>query len=429
MKHSICKEWGLNISGQVAIVFAILLFPLLLVVGLNVDTSRQVGADRHIQIALDTASLSAARGLDNAALSDQDIGAIAISTFKNNRKTGYRDLSCEDLTITIDRDANSVALGVECTLPRLFANETESIGLMSLKNDSTSIVAPPSIDIALMLDMSDSMNSDSRLANLKTAASTLVTTLITAETGGRVRVALAPYGDAVNAGVYGNRAQGRDDANDADGDGDKVCVSRRRNDDSEYTDAAPIVSHYVGDRVGNLCTEPMILPLTNDTTVLQNAITAMEANGNKTAGHLGLAWSWYLVSSNWSDVWPEESAPLIGVPNSMKVVVVMTDGLFNKNYDSNYWSSAFLSAQDAKAICTNMLADGVLVYVIGLEVPDEVDLLGIPHWYAQYGADVLLPYCAGDPSRYFEPTSSGDLEGIYESIATLLDVEAVVLTN
>lgn len=428
MIHTDLGGWGDNRSGNVAVFFALLIYPLTMLIGFNIDVSRQVGANRHIQIAADAASLAGANAMQDASLNDEAIGAIVKATFDINRDSGFQDMTCEDPKIVVDRTADALVLETNCTVPRLFPNVLVETRNMELRNRSTSVISLTSLDVSLMLDMSVSMNTGTRLADLKTAATNMVSTLITPEAGDRVRIALVPYGDAVNAGVYGNRAQGRSDSHDSDLDGDKVCVSRRRNFATQFTDVAPGPSHYVGDRVGDDCDEPMIVPLSDDADRLTLAISAMSARGTKTAGHLGLAWSWYLISPNWSSILPPESAPLAkNAPNTTKVVVMMTDGAFNEHYDNELWAG-FASREDAKEFCTRMLADGVLIYVVALELEDYTPTRNFD-WHAVYAPRVFLPYCAGDPSRYFEVESSDDLVYIYQSIADLLKVEAVVLTH
>lgn len=429
MIHTGLRGWGDNDSGNVAVLFAILIYPLIFIIGFNLDLSRQISADRQVQTAADAASLAGANALQDASLGHEELKAITIASFEANRAAGFRDTTCKDPDISIDRGKNEVDFVVTCTVPRMFPNPLLGASHSEFTNRSTSVIGLSSLDVALMLDMSVSMNDGSRLADLKTAATTMVTTLITPQSGDRARIALAPYGEAVNAGVYGNRAQGRSDFHDGDNDGDKVCVSRRRNFATQFTDVAPGPSHYVGDRVGDRCDEPMIVPLSGDADHLTSAISAMSANGSKTAGHLGLAWSWYLISPNWRSILPPESAPLEkNAPNTTKVVVMMTDGIFNKHYETDQFWSVFMSPEDTKELCTSMLADGVLIYVVALALEDYSPTANHA-WYAEYAPKVLLPYCAGDPSRYFEVNSSEDLVDIYQSIADLLSVEAVVITH
>jgi hypothetical protein len=77
--------------------------------------------------------------------------------------------------------------------------------------------------------------------------------------------------------------------------------------------------------------------------------------GGMTAGHLGIAWAWYLLSPEWDRVWPSDSAPrAYNDPDHMRVAIIMSDGEFNTSYESANGGS---EAQ-ARELCDNMKAKG-----------------------------------------------------------------------
>ncbi len=64
----------------------------------------------------------------------------------------------------------------------------------------------------------------------------------------------------------------------------------------------------------------------HDRSSLSSQIDALSAGGS-TAGHIGLAWGWYLLSPNFSSILPAESQPAdYEEPDVLKVVILMTDG-------------------------------------------------------------------------------------------------------
>ena len=97
-----------------------------------------------------------------------------------------------------------------------------------------------------------------------------------------------------------------------------------------------------------------IVPLTSDRDKLKDAIDEFKASGT-TAGQLGTAFAWYLISPNWSRcVAGEESAPApYGTPKVKKIAILMTDGEYNtlqgKQYDdgSSQATTALTDGQDA----------------------------------------------------------------------------------
>ena len=151
---------------------------------------------------------------------------------------------------------------------------------------------------------------------------------------------------------------------------------------------------------GDECRASQPVALTNKRTDLINHIKSLNAGGG-TAGHLGVAWSWYLVSEYWGGVFTGASAPLAySEPDSTKVVILMTDGAFN----AEIFPAQGNSNTQARNLCDNMKASGVKVYAVALSAPKS-------------GQDVLK-YCASGPDFYFDPDSAAELTDAYRKIAT-----------
>jgi hypothetical protein len=271
---------------------------------------------------------------------------------------------------------------------------------MDSVSQSTARANLTKLDLALMLDVSGSMNG-AKLADLKAAAKQTARTLITPTSGNRVRISFVSYAAAVNAGAYGNEAQGNLSTDDSDGDGlDKVCVSERTGT-AAWTDDKPQLGKYVGDDAPS-CPDSSLLPLTDDLTAFDTAIDSLTAGG-LTAGHLGVAWSWYLVAPDWDDIWPAASAPLSYTePHSVKAVVLMTDGQFNTSYDAGMGDSN----TQAKKMCGKMRDEGVRIYAVAFQAPSS--------------AKATLKDCAGDDSRFFDAGSGTELLAAYDAIASQL---------
>ena len=85
----------------------------------------------------------------------------------------------------------------------------------------------------------------------------------------------------------------------------------------------------------------LIMPMTKDRTALKARIDKLDTGGS-TAGHLGTAWAYYLLSPNWNGLFPAASAAgpysdltvynSKGMPKLRKIAVLMTDGDYNINY-------------------------------------------------------------------------------------------------
>ena len=163
-----------------------------------------------------------------------------------------------------------------------------------------------------------------------------------------------------------------------------------------------------------------VTPLTPNKTRLNAAIDDLEVGGS-TAGQLGIAWAWHMLSPNFASVWDKEAVnqPLAyGTSELAKVAVLMTDGEFNhatcNGVPSNSWGSgtrincnpADNPFDQAAAICTAMKAQGIVIYTVGLELNTALQ-----------GDDFLLA-CATSPEHAFLAADINELEEAFKDIAT-----------
>lgn len=147
------------------------------------------------------------------------------------------------------------------------------------------------------------------------------------------------------------------------------------------------------------CPSATQLPLTADKDTLDTYITNLTAGGG-TAGHLGVQWGRYLISPDFKTVWPSDSEPLAwDEPDSMKVLVMMTDGDFNSVWhDDNGNSFA-----QARQHCDNAKAEGVLIYTVAFRAPTA--------------GQTVLNYCASGPDFRFDANNGQELLDAYTAIA------------
>lgn len=155
-------------------------------------------------------------------------------------------------------------------------------------------------------------------------------------------------------------------------------------------------SKYDGDE----CRKHKPIELTNNRTTLNNYVDSLTAGG-WTAGHLGVAWTWYLVAEDWKTVFDGNAEPLAYTePDSAKAVILMTDGSFNAEIFPGQGSSD----TQARALCDNIKAKDVKVYAVALNAPNA--------------GKAVLSYCASGSDYYFEPETAAELTEAYKKIAT-----------
>jgi Flp pilus assembly protein TadG len=201
-----------------------------------------------------------------------------------------------------------------------------------------------------------------------------------------------------------------------------TCATERVGSDA-YTDVAPSTS-YVGRNYAPSnapCLSNQIVPLSTDKAYLKAQIDLFNAEGT-TAGQIGFAWAWYMISPNFAYLFPSSSqAAAYNAPNTLKIAVLMTDGEFNTAYcngvlseDSGAGSSSDRincnatngsAASQAPNVCTAIKSAGVEVYTVGfqLSVQSAIDMLSA---------------CATDDAHAFVADNGSELAAAFDSIAT-----------
>jgi Flp pilus assembly protein TadG len=369
--------------------FALGAFAMIGLVGVALDFSRALTVRVSVQNALDAAALSAAELQSRGGASMADLQDAAQAMLDGNITESVPH-TCTTPTLTRDAVAGRVSLRLECetatTLSALLG-----FAKLDIAAQSTAEYARTQLDVAMMLDVTGSMTGQ-KLADLKDAAKLLVDTVVDpAGQNEDVRVALAPFAASINVGGYFNDATGQTAAGN-------TCVTERLGGQA-YTDAAPGPGRW--SEVGPTnCPGASILPLSHDPDALKSRIDAFTAGGH-TAGHLGVAWARYLVSPQWSGVWPADSEPMpFGDPRKVKAVILMTDGYFNKQY-----SGLGTSAEQAREHCDAIKADGIIVYTVAFQ--------------AGGAAEALLQNCAS-PGNYYRATTGTALRDAYRTIGLQL---------
>ena len=151
-----------------------------------------------------------------------------------------------------------------------------------------------------------------------------------------------------------------------------------------------------------------VLPLTNDKQAIQQRINEMQPQGS-TAGHLGTAWAWFALSPNFSSVWPSANTPASysmltelndsGQPKLQKIAVLMTDGEYNEYYSGSN------SSTQARALCENMKAKGIIVYTVGFELSSRST------------ARKTLKKCATSSEHFYDADDAAALKLAFRDIA------------
>jgi Flp pilus assembly protein TadG len=395
--------------GSIAIMFAASIIVLMLTVGLAIDGARAYNVSTRISAALDAAALAAAKMLDDESFDDAEIQERAHRFFAAQLQTmPITGVSLDTLAVAVDRQGGHVDVAVNVAVGTTLG-QLAGISEFRMPRAARVTYKQKFVELAMVLDITGSMCQPcSKIDGLKAAAREAVANLINPSIPhGYSRVALLPYSAAVNAGSYAATVSGG-----ASTDG---CVVERQGahtvDDHEATGShvLGVSSHAHNPKYS--CPSAPILPLTADRATLESRIDSLTAGG-WTAGHIGLAWGWYMLSERWKDLWPTESRPRQHDPNVIKVVLMMTDGEFNTSYhpgggfNSSDVNQPNSSPHQAKRLCDNMKSENVIVYSVAFQAPPM--------------AESLLRDCATSSSHYFPASSNTELFTAFRTISERL---------
>ncbi|HEV7415137.1 MAG TPA: pilus assembly protein [Tianweitania sediminis] len=443
-----CRAFSAHKGGTFAVAFAGASAMLLLSLGYAVNVGQIYTAKSALLASLDTAVTSTARGItlgDTTKEEAPDLIRAFLTTNAQNSMLRGRDVQLTNLTI--DDTARTVSATATVDLAMLFP-VFQSGNTQHIEVSSAAVYSDKKIEVVMMLDVTGSMAEKNKLRDLKVAASNAVDTFFSMQDKKkeRIRMAMVPYSTAVNAGrlapssVFVERSLG--DRRGAPSNRAPRLVS---NTASEGTCATERKGHYalsdVGpdvamvnrdffskSRAGAECPSVAIVPLTTDSASLKKTIRKFEAAGT-TAGHIGIQWSWYLLSSKWNSVLlPPAQPSAYDTKKTGKIAILMTDGLFNVEYsgakedddvfvDNPNSGPARRSKQTAKALCAAMKEQGIEIFTIGFALTSDAK-------------DTLRDCASADSGKtrhYFEAANGQELDDAFQTIAR--NVERLALTR
>ena len=435
--------------GVSAVAFAIS-FAVLAPMALGIfDVYTQTEQRGKLQDALDAAALYAARSPVYTTAEVDAIGDKALTA--NLQMVHGASLRGSDFSLVGNKVVATASIQLAAYAPMEFTHSPVTVNSEVTRSGNN-------LEVALVLDNTGSM-AGSPMTSLQSAANQLIDLVVSdTQTPFYSKVAIVPYSNSVNPGGYLATVRGTPtsgtDSTPAPGK-QKIkftsmtgstptfsvgnCVSERTGLHA-FDDMGPAAATsslvgwvYPPTSGSNNCISAAIQPLTSDKTVLHNEISTLTA-ANSTAGQIGLAWGWYMVSPNWAGLFPTASKPAAyGTDHLLKVVILMTDGAFNTAYCKGVISgpssdssggagsnadhincaspngNAFTQAQ---TLCNAMKAapNNIIIYTVGFL-----------HGGADPQATAILNNCATDAQHVYFPTDGTSLQVAFKSIAADLN--------
>jgi Flp pilus assembly protein TadG len=418
-------------SGTISIIFSLTAAVVIVMVGGAVDYGRWLNARNQTQNALDAALLAAGRVLQTQH-GDRSQALATARTYYDRMKTMLT--ARDEAVFDVVDDGTALKADVTAYVKTPFLSPIGIYELPIMTGAKVVLSAggnsETSVEVGLMLDVTGSM-AGQKIKDMKTAAKDLIDIVVwDNQSEYYSKIAIAPFSARVNTGSHTAALTGMT----ATWNSKKIkaCVTERTGS-AAFTDDAPAnnkyLNAYAGDRVkdndnyssNGSCSDPSsseeITPLTKDKAVLKAHIDAL-TDGGSTAGQLGTAWAWYLISPNWSSIWTGDSAPAPyskltqmgqnGQPALQKIAILMTDGAYNTTAGTSYSdnsSQARTISQNAVTICSNMKAKGIIVYTVGFQLGG-----------ATLPIDTLKS-CATDASHFYNSTTGEELRQAFRDIA------------
>lgn len=427
--------------GGVAILFGLMATLMMLFIGAAIDLSKWLNARMDTLNAIDSAVLAGARSLQVNPTNPQAAVTVAEDYYKSN--TARRTQVLDTIEFQVNDDGMSIEAtgGASIKTPFLsFAN----INQLPLVNASKGEFGQAKVavggngemdlEVSMMLDVTGSM-SGSKIQDLKAAAKDLIDIIIWDDQSEYTsRVALVPFSESVRINDnWGAEVASNGPKTVTVGSGwnrktyliDEKCFTERKGTEA-LTDAAPngtdkIPRFYDAD---GKCypRNAVVIPLSSNKAMLKSAIDGYQADG-MTAGHIGTAWAWYMLSPNWAQRVPVASRPASyslltqlnskGRPKLKKIAVLMTDGEYNTEYCPNGVSTDYVSCSlpngnatsQAAKLCTNMKAKGIEVYTVGFDLGGNTTAINV------------LRNCATTPDQFYQADNGEQLKQAFRNIA------------
>jgi Flp pilus assembly protein TadG len=455
--------------GSTAIMFGLMIMPVMFLTGMAVDYSRMITVKTRMQTAVDAAALAGVRAQQMSGATATTMGTVA-STYYN---TITKSLPYVVQTTLSAPSSSSSANQYTWTAQTWIA--TPFLSIAQMLDKSPSVAGAPAacqgskwkcqmvastasvlasmggsnsgydIETSFMLDITGSM-SGQPLTDLKTAAGAAIDILVWNDQSKQTsRVAITPFAQDVRlpdggafqkaTGTNANTASKKIYGYTFGTSGSEFCVGERQGPD-KYKDTAPStgnapVVEWMYSGYGIQCNVPSnaaAQPLTADKTKLHNLINGLQTAGS-TAGHIGMQWAWYMLSPNWANLWPDVNQPgaydtaynpntKVGDPTKMKlkkIAVLMTDGDFNTEYTSQGILTSYFgespandtSSKQAAQVCANMKSAGIEVFTVAFSHDGGLSSAAL----------TLLSNCATDTSHFYNAGNGAALTNAFKDIA------------
>lgn len=423
-------------QGNIAVIFAIALVPVLSFVGAAIDYSRAAQARASMQSALDSTALMLSRDLSAGTITTSQISSKA-QTYFNALFTNTTTLPSVSVGATYNA-STSIGSTIQLTGTGTYTTSFMKIAgfpTLGIDTSSTSAWGLTRMRVALVLDNTGSMAQDGKMAAMQTAAKNLVDQLSTlAKNTGDVYISIVPFAKDVNVGASNYNKSWIDFSDWDAANGTSTCTARNyrgqctsstwtpanhntwngcvtdRDQDYDTKNTTPTsgnvgtlfpAEQYSYCNTGSSAYLQPMMPLSYDWSALKTRIDAMKPTGNTNQG-IGLAWGWMTLSTG-----DPMNAPAKDTNYTYKdAIVLLSDGL---NTQNRWYSNASQIDARQKKLCDNAKAQPSNITIYTVQVNTGSD-----------PTSSVLQYCASSADKFYLVTSASQTVSVFKDIGTSL---------
>jgi len=427
--------------GNVAVIFAVALLPLLGFIGAAIDYSRANKARSALQAALDSAALMVSKDLSSGVITSGQVSAKAQSYFSSLYTNTEAPSIAVSATYTA-KDSNgsstvvlngSGSIGTE--FMKMFGFPSLTIG-----SASTATWGGTRLRVAMALDVTGSMASAGKMSAMQSAAKNLVDTLrASAQSADELYISVVPFAQMVNVGTSNKNASwikwdyweetngncnwwwlttksscenaGRNWS--AAGRGQwGGCVTDRDQPADTTKDAPTTAATRFPAADYNACPE-QILPMTSayssaNATTIKNKIDDLSPNGG-TNQAIGMAWAWMSLQNGDPLNTPAKDSNY----KYTDAIILLSDGMntIDRWYgNGSSWSQEVDARQ--KLLCDNIRTASAASTTKTVIYTIQVNTDGDPE-------SAVLKYCA-DSGNFFATTTASGISTAFAQIGASL---------
>jgi Flp pilus assembly protein TadG len=459
--RSSAEAFRIDRRGNVAVLFALTLLPLIGLVGAAIDYGRANTIRTEMQAALDSTALMLSK--EAATDTQGQLQANAAKYF--NAMFTQTTVNNVQLNVTYTQSGgNSVTVAGSAGMPTSFMGVI-GYNNIAIGGSSTAKWGSTRLQVALVLDNTGSMASAGKMSALKTATISLLSQLQSAASvNGDVYVSIVPFVKDVNVGsgnynanwiYWGNSSQDPNHTDDSSWEAHfgscsknsfpllyasprAACLAFNKNADwtpashstwngcvmdrgypkspsnlngnsgpdttNNYdTNVASIdptkpASMYAAEQYGQ-CPSAAVMGLSYDWSAMTTLVNNMSPNGN-TNQAIGLQLGWQsLVGGG-----PFPAPPMDPNYTYSRIIILLTDGL---NTEDRWYTDQNAIDTRQEITCKNINVAGITLYTI------QVNTDGDP-------TSTLLQNCASSPDKFFLLTSANQIVSTFQAIGTNL---------